>query len=269
VSATLGIDLASQPKRTAVAVIAWDQARPRLIELALHRDRHGDIFHDKYLITTATNLRRPADCPEIAKVAIDAPLGWPRDFVSALAAYTEGLIPPVPMDFDKSSLYRRTTDALIAERTEANPLPVSVDKIGYCAIRAAVLVGEIARLTSPEAAARDGSGIVCEVYPAPAIRRWLDVRGYKGAAGTAIRAEMVDRIVGATRMCDPFRLLERARESPDDDLLDALICALLGRACELGQTDPVPPEHHQIALEEGWIHLPAHALEALGSHACP
>jgi Protein of unknown function (DUF429) len=145
------------------------------------------------------------------------------------------------MDFDKSSLYRRTTDALIAERTEANPLPVSVDKIGYCAIRAAVLVGEIARLTSPEAAARDGSGIVCEVYPAPAIRRWLDVRGYTGAAGTAIRAEMVDRIVGATRMCDPFRLLERARESPDDDLLDALICALLGRACELGQTDPVPP----------------------------
>lgn len=180
-SATFGIDLASQPKRTAVAVIAWDEPHPRLVELALHRDRQGDVFFDKYLVTTAVSLRRPEGCPEITKVAIDAPFGWPRDFIAALNAYTDSLVPPVPMDYDRERLYRRTTDLDIATRKEGNPLPVSVDKIGYCAIRTAVLLGEVTRLRGPEAAARDGSGLVCEVYPAVAARRWLTAARYKGA----------------------------------------------------------------------------------------
>ena len=262
-SATFGIDLASQPKRTAVAIVAWDEPNPRVVELALHRDRQGDVFFDKYLVTTAVSLRRPEGCPEITKVAIDAPFGWPRDFISALNAYTDRLDPPVPMDFSKESLYRRTTDLLIANRKEGNPLAVSVDKIGYCAIRSAVLLGEVARLQGPEAAARDGSGLVCEVYPAVAARRWLSAHRYKGAHQTSARAELFDRIIAATQMSDPHGVIEEAKRSPHDDLLDALLCALLARACERGQVDAIPEKHRDAALAEGWIHLPSGSLDQL------
>src|SRR4051794_25017513 len=44
-----------------------------------------------------------------------------------------------------------------------------------------------------------------------------------------------------------------------------VICALLARANELGQTEPVPAKHYHAALEDGWIDLPAHGLEALAS----
>jgi predicted nuclease with RNAse H fold len=265
VSATFGIDLASRPKRTAVAIVAWDEPNPRLVELALHRDRQGDVFFDKYLVTTAVNLRRPEGCSEITKVAIDAPFGWPRDFIVALNAYTDSLVPPVPMDFSKQSLYRRTTDALIADSKEGSPLPVSVEKIGYCAIRTAVLLGEVARLRGSEAAARDGSGLVCEVYPAVAARRWLTADGYRGPNQTAVRAELFDRIIAATQMSDPHGVIEEAQRSPHDDLLDALICALLARACELGQVDAIPEEHRDAALREGWIQLPSGTLAELVS----
>jgi predicted nuclease with RNAse H fold len=263
VSATFGIDLASQPKRTAVAIIAWDEPRARLVELALHRDRRGDVFFDKYLVTTAVNLRRPEGCPEITKVAIDAPFGWPRDFITALNAYTDRLVPPVPMDCSRELLYRRTTDLLIAKSKEGRPLAVSVDKIGYCAIRTAVLLGEVTRLRGPEAAARDGSGLVCEVYPAVAARRWLTADAYRGPEQTELRAELFDRIVAATQMSDPHGLIEEARRSPHDDLLDALICALLARACELGQVDDIPAGYRDAALREGWIRLPSSSLEEL------
>ena len=257
--------MASQPKRTAIAIVAWDEPRPRLVELALHRDRNNDIFFDKYLVTTAVNLRRPEDCPEITKVGIDAPFGWPREFVAAVNEYTDSLIPPVPMDFGREHLYRRATDLSIVENKEGNPLPVSVDKIGYCAIRTAVVLGEIARLRGAEAAARDGRGLVCEVYPAIATRRWLTTDGYRGAARMGVRAQLFDRVVAATHMSDPYDLLVEARRSPHDDLLDALICALVARACEVGRVDPIPDEHREVALAEGWIHLPSTPLGELES----
>jgi hypothetical protein len=155
---------------------------------------------------------------------------------------------------------------LIANSKEGNPLPVSVDKIGYCAIRTAVLLGEMARLLGPEAAARDGSGLVCEVYPAVAARRWLMIKAYKGPKQTARGADLFDRIIAATQLSDPHELIEEARRSPHNDLLDALICALLARACELGQVDAIPAEHRAAALSEGWICLPSSRLDELVSH---
>jgi hypothetical protein len=56
----------------------------------------------------------------------------------------------------------------------------------------------------------------------------------------------------------------------DDNVFDAMICALTARAAQLGFCHPVPPEHGDAARVEGWIALPkAGTLEKLAgpSHA--
>jgi hypothetical protein len=49
----------------------------------------------------------------------------------------------------------------------------------------------------------------------------------------------------------------------EDDYLDALLCALVGRAVELGLTHPPDAEQLRLALVEGWIHVPSSPLAAL------
>jgi hypothetical protein len=51
---------------------------------------------------------------------------------------------------------------------------------------------------------------------------------------------------------------------PTRHYLDALACALVARAVELGQTHlPEPGTEAERAATEGWIHLPTSPLQAL------
>jgi hypothetical protein len=50
-----------------------------------------------------------------------------------------------------------------------------------------------------------------------------------------------------------------------DHALDALICALVGRAIVAGCSAEVPPELRSAAEREGWIHVPTGELAALVS----
>ena len=65
---TLGIDLAAQPKNTAVCEIDWSSGRVEIEERSLEDD---DLVADL-----------AAD-----KTGIDAPLGWPDTFVTAISAH--------------------------------------------------------------------------------------------------------------------------------------------------------------------------------------
>ena len=69
----LGVDLASQPKNTSVAVL--DGAK--LVHLASEAD-------DDAIVDLA------ADC---AVVGIDAPLGWPDAFIDVVTAHHRGESP--------------------------------------------------------------------------------------------------------------------------------------------------------------------------------
>ena len=68
-AATLGVDLASQPKKTVAALIRWDADRAT-VELHLRAD-------DAKILA----LARAAEVS-----GVDAPFGWPRPFVDFLAA---------------------------------------------------------------------------------------------------------------------------------------------------------------------------------------
>ncbi len=138
---TLGVDLASQAKRTAVCLIRWD----------------GESADVDCLRTDVTDsdlldlFGRPCQGPD--KIAIDAPFGWPEDFVRAIHTYSTST---VWRSVDDSHLRLRRTDRVVREKTRLVPLSVSADRIAMTAKRAARLLARVAG--DGEAIDRSGGG---------------------------------------------------------------------------------------------------------------
>jgi len=194
---TLGIDLASQPKNTAMCVVDWDSRTATLThgvdDARIHRELLGH-----------------------AKVGIDAPFGWPAAFADGLAAHQR--FEPWP---EGDAVYR-ATDRFVIAHTSKRPLSVSTDRIAYCALRCARLIA---------GHPRDGSGLVVETYPGASLWLWLgrDRASYKGADGRERRAVLADAQLAHVDA-------PREQLIDCDDCLDALVCALVARAALLGRT---------------------------------
>lgn len=224
---TLGIDLASQAKRTAACVIDWSGPDVEVLDIG---------FDDSALL----GLVADAD-----KTGIDAPLGWPVAFRHALR---DDLWPD-----RRKHLVHRATDRWVHSVTGKTPLSVSADRIAYCAMRAASL------LTRLEDVDRTGvTGPVCEVYPDPSLRLLGlrdDTVSYKRGAREA-RSAIVKRL--------PAWVQPAARKhcEDSDDHLDALVCALVARAVVKGHSCGPPPMTSEPPVE-GWIHLPTMSAEEL------
>jgi predicted nuclease with RNAse H fold len=195
---------------------------------------------------------------DAAKTAIDAPFGWPERFVDALNAHRR--LETWPADFaeTRDAFVRRRTDLLVRERAKKVPLSVSTDRIAYCAMRCAALLGQVG-----EGVARDGSGLVVEAYPDAALRRWLPdvwaapVDSYKGEGAEDRRALLLERVL--TELGPRFELSAPDQQAcvDSDHCLDALICALVARAAQCRKTIvPDTDEDRRLAQTEGWIHLP-------------
>jgi hypothetical protein len=106
---------------------------------------------------------------------------------------------------------------------------------------------------------RTGGGLVVEVYPAAALRQWgLDPSGYKGARPEKVekRRELVAEVTAATSRWLELTDEDRELLIASDDILDALISAIVGRAVQMEGTLRIPDAHRRIAASEGWIHLP-------------
>jgi Protein of unknown function (DUF429) len=268
---TLGIDLASQPRNTALCVMAWSPDRAEIVALA--RGAWGDeTLTDEVLVAAARGRRpRASDAKGPTKVAIDAPFGWPEPFVRAIAAHG-GMEPwPTGPGEDRKPFERRETDRFVHRRAKKLPLSVSTDRIAYPAMRCAAVLGALQEPLGRKAVARDGTGLVAEAYPDAALRLWLPdlwvarEGSYKGASGAARdrRTVLADTLIAH---------LGDIAVSPDqrrlcvawDDCLDALVCALLARAVQRGATiAPESDEQRRLARVEGWIHLPRAPLADL------
>lgn len=247
---TIGVDLAAQRAETAACAIQWSHGRAEVTRLSCGLD-------DVELLALVEEFAP-------VKVAIDAPFGWPRAFVAAVAAYeTSG---NWPVD-DVSPLRLRDTDRAVIVETRQQPLSVSSDRIAVTAMRCARFLTRLRTAGLP--VRRDGDGFAVEVYPAAALRIWgLDPRGYKGNKPEARtkRGELVDGVLAACGAWLSVSSDHRDLLLTSDHNLDAVICAILARvvACQLAL--PIPPEHREAALLEGWIHLPLpDALRRLAS----
>lgn len=257
VTTTLGIDLASKAKNTALCWIGWESGRAWVTGLLKGVDEDGVTRLDDDLLISA--MSRPwRGLPAPSKIAIDAPLGWPVDFVRGvgdLAAW------PVGLGGEHDRLERRATDHWIHETTGKQPLSITTDRIAYAAMRAAALIAHCERTLATQIDRTGVTGVICEAYPDPAIRRfgiWPDDAGpresYKGDA-RPLRKLIITRLVQAAPWLE-LPAEQRRACADSDDCLDALVCALVARASERGLTLPPPDGLEHEARSEGWIHLP-------------
>lgn len=193
-------------------------------------------------------------------MGVDCPFGWPAAFIEvATAHHSATLAPPASSGRDwRRPLTMRATDLDVHARTGLTPLSVSADRIAHPALRWAAIA---AALTADgHDCARDGSGLIAEVYPAAALHIWkLPHRGYKRATNRAARNELLNLLRDAAPWLDLGTYDLICRQS--DDALDAVICALIARAVWLGHT--LCPPSDSSASAEGWIHLPDRGLPDL------
>jgi predicted nuclease with RNAse H fold len=240
-----GLDLAAEPKGTALALIDWADSKAELVSLTLG-------IADEAIIDAV------ADCE---KFGIDCALGWQLQFVEFLALHAsiDGQAP----EFDGGIEWRRRmayreTDRHVREVTGRWPLSVSTDRLGMTAMRCAGLLSKLQ--ASGTTIDRSGSGQVVEIYPGATLRLWgFDTAGYRASADR--RADLL----GDLEARAPWLNLGNNRELMIDscDAFDAVIAALATRSAQLGQYENPNALQLKQAQVEGWVALPTGSLEDL------
>jgi predicted nuclease with RNAse H fold len=232
---TVGVDLAAEPKTTAVAVLDW-AAGPTVTALRCPAD-------DAAIVTRTGNA---------AKIGLDCPLGWPEPFVEFVLAHRAGQeTASADSVAARRPLAYRATD-VYCQQQGLRPLSVSADRIAHAAFRAVALLPKLGAGVD-----RSGAGLVVETYPAGSLRRWgMLSRGYKRTAGQPLLVETAERLADTIGL----RFSESAdRElfATSDHAFDAVVAALTARLATIkGAVDPIPPDCAGRARVEGWIALP-------------
>jgi predicted nuclease with RNAse H fold len=261
----VGIDLATEAKRTGVVIIEIDG--PTAVASL---PGEGFVADDRGLVEVIDRS---------TVVGLDSPLGWPDDFVSAVTAHRQSARWPTfehrSTDKIRESLRHRKTDLFVRSLDlGSTPLSVSSDMIGVVAMRGAWLQSAWAQKWG-RLEPRDGSGRLVETYPAAALRAWglLARRGvrYKGGGVGELRdgqrserARIMREITEQTNSWLRVPEALSVEGEASDHSLDALICALVALATRAKVTHPMPEESREAALREGWIHVPSHPLSSLG-----
>jgi hypothetical protein len=176
-------------------------------------------------------------------IAIDAALGWPREFRHLLLNdEAPGLIGDRP--FENGLLYRETDRVL--KKSGYRPLSVVQDMISSQSTKAMTFLVR-AGLTSTSIGIweRGGGGAprvtAIETYPAPAEC---------SVSCSGLKASLMsdERFVGTLK----------GKDSVDKDLRDALVCAVISYLFSKQRNRLLAPEDSPNAVpkEEGWIWLP-------------
>lgn len=243
---TVGVDLAAEPAKTAIATVEWGEHAARVVDLRLGAT-------DADVLAAASGADR---------IGIDAPFGWPDAFVDFVSAHHRRH-PARDLGLDTRAgrlpLVRRRTDRVVHAATGIVPLSVSADLIAHVALRCAGLLADLAA-AGIDTGRVDGQ--VVEAYPAAALQGWgLPFRGYKGTTNTVGLAALVGEFETAATglILGEFR----ARCVTSDDAFDAVIAAVIARAAALGRTALPQGADRDVAEREGWIHVPTGTFDDL------
>ena len=125
----VGVDLAAEPARTAMAALGWDDGKAVVEDLRVGADDEAVL----------------AALAAADKAGIDAPFGWPDAFAAFLAAHQVGDV-PVPGALTgqqwRRQLAWRHTDEAVRAATGLIRLSVAADRIGHAAMRCAGLLAK-------------------------------------------------------------------------------------------------------------------------------
>lgn len=243
---TVGVDLAAEPKKTALAVVDWSDGVARVESIRLGVG--NDAIAEAVLACDRTG--------------IDAPFGWPDAFVRMVSEHHAGRLPATGGLANREGrrpLTKRRTDLVVQAATGIAPLSVSADLIAHVALRCAGILAELGDL-GVDVGRVDGQ--VVEAYPAAALRTWgLVSRGYKSVQNRVTLGELVDAFLAAAHWMELGAFQTICRES--DDALDAVLAAVIARAAALGCTELPEGGDRDVAEREGWIHVPTAGLQSL------
>ena len=242
---TAGIDLAAEPKGTALALIEWAGDKAKLVDLNVGSD-------DKEIIEKTSAAE---------KIGIDCALGWPVDFIEFLNRQTK--LDKNTEDIQGDITWRRRiayreTDRHVRQETGRWPLSVATDRLGMTALRAAGLLSKLAK--HGVQIDRTGQGLVVEVYPGASLRVWqFQSSGYR--ASESRRSELLQQLKARAPWLNFDSFATLMVESCD--AFDSVIASLSARSAALGHFEAPPPEFLEIARTEGWVALPNKQLEEL------
>lgn len=235
----IGIDCAAQPKNVGLALGAWKSGRKTISESAAARTWPEIVSIIQTWVSGPTLL------------ALDAPLGWPTPFGSALRGHTAG----EAIAREANQLFRRHTDDAIHAALKKRPLDVGADRIARTALAALRLLGDVREdLNQPIplcwAPGKLRRTEAIEVYPAATLKvRGFVHTGYKGSDPKARSA----RVSIARKLSDEFKIdsaaIKQGRGS--DHLLDAVVCVAAGFDFLDGKC--LKPENQSKVEREGWI----------------
>jgi predicted nuclease with RNAse H fold len=239
-----GIDLAAEPKGTALALIEFSNNKAKLYSLEQGLD-------DNALIANTHN----AD-----KVGIDCAFGWPiqfAQFVNNHQDLSNKELIDGGMDYRRELSFRET-DREIKRLTGRWPLSVSTDRLGLTAIRCAGLLSKYqAKGIEID---RSGAKLLVEVYPGATLRNWkLDTTGYRINPGA--RAKLLEQLELQAPWLELATFRTKMIESAD--CFDAVIASLAARAVYLGDYNKPTSAQIEMARVEGWICLPGCGLQGL------
>lgn len=235
---TAGVDLAAEPKGTALAVVEWSAGLAKVVELRLG-------VSDEPIVEAAS---------QVDKLGIDCALGWPQEFVNFITQQADAHLAGYNFDGGMSwrrSLAYRETDRHVREVTGRWPLSASTDRLGLTAMRCAGLLSRLS--ASGVEIDRTGSGLVAEVYPGASLRLWgFSTSGYRTSED--IRAELLSSLKDQAPWFDASDAQELMISCCD--AFDAVIAAFAARAVAVGRYIPPRADQYELASREGWITLP-------------
>jgi predicted RNase H-like nuclease len=186
-------------------------------------------------------------------LAIDAPLGWPKDLSSALIDHREGQ----EISTEPNLMFRRETERFVHAKLRKTPLEIGADRIARTAHSALRLLGHLRRSMSAEiplAWSQDWDGTAAiEVYPAATLlAHKMTAGGYKRRRQTVEREGIIKSLRSRLTLPESCHVM-----SESADALDAAVCILAGTDFVRGSAQV--PENTTLAAREGWIWFPASA----------
>jgi predicted nuclease with RNAse H fold len=235
----VGVDCATQEERTGLAYGVLDASGA----LELRRVTLGTAGES----APATVAGWIASAERYV-VAFDAPLGWPIGLRESLAAHDAGQAITV----DPERMFRRETERFVQAELGKHPPDVGADRVARTAHAALALLAQIraaAGAALPLAWEPGASSGAIEVYPAATLlSRGISATGYKGdsVTGRKARAAIIDRLLRELRTAVSRDVLVE-----DDDLLDAVLCAVA--AADFARGEAIAPSDRAVAEREGWI----------------
>ncbi len=235
----VGVDCATDPRKTGVVGLDWDGGTARVIRASL-----GEAGRSVAGLVDEAAGNGPA------LFCLDAPLGWPAALGDSLAPHRAGDPLAVPA---ANRLFRRRTDEFVRARLGKQPLEVGADRIARTAATALALLAELReRRGEPiplawRPALAESAAI--EVYPAAVLLvRGLPASRYKPPQARALRAEILGGLSGEL-------VTGRHRDAmlAHADVLDAALAGLAGVDFLAGACAAPAAGDAELAAREGWI----------------